>query len=65
MTPVVLLVEDNPGDADLLGIRLPRTPVPPRPGSGWLVVAGVAQRVQVARRESPAGVPVGTRGAAW
>ena len=39
----------------LLGIRLPRTPVPSRPGSGWLVVAGTAQRVQVARRHRPVG----------
>ncbi len=48
-----LLLCPGPGDADLLGIRLPRTPVPVRPGSGWLVTAGVAQRVQVARH--PAG----------
>jgi S-DNA-T family DNA segregation ATPase FtsK/SpoIIIE len=44
-----LLLCPGPGDADLLGIRLPRTPVPVRPGSGWLVTAGAAQRVQVAR----------------
>nr|WP_275585725.1 FtsK/SpoIIIE domain-containing protein [Geodermatophilus sabuli] len=49
-----LLLCPGPGDADLLGIRLPRTPVPQRPGSGWLVTAGIAQRVQVARR-APAG----------
>jgi S-DNA-T family DNA segregation ATPase FtsK/SpoIIIE len=60
-----LLLCPAPGDADLLGIRLPRTPVPTRPGSGWLVVGGVAQRVQVARRESPAEVPVTACGAAW
>ena len=48
-----LLLSPGPGDADLLGIRLPRTPVPARPGSGWLVVAGAAQRVQVARRHRP------------
>ena len=63
-----LLLSPAPGDADLLGIRLPRTPVPSRPGSGWLVVAGTAQRVQVARREPPAAAPVGTPascGAAW
>ena len=44
-----LLLTPGPGDADVLGSRLPRTPVPVRPGSGWLVVAGVAARVQVAR----------------
>ncbi|MGY1604164.1 FtsK/SpoIIIE domain-containing protein [Geodermatophilus sp. SYSU D00815] len=44
-----LLLTPGPGDADLLGIRLPRVPVPARPGSGWLVVAGTPQRVQVAR----------------
>jgi S-DNA-T family DNA segregation ATPase FtsK/SpoIIIE len=45
-----LLLRPGPGDADVLGIRLPRTPVADRPGSGWLVLAGIAQRVQVARR---------------
>jgi S-DNA-T family DNA segregation ATPase FtsK/SpoIIIE len=66
-----LLLSPGPGDADLLGIRLPRTPVPTRPGSGWLVVAGSAQRVQVARRHPPEGTPVlapagsGACGAAW
>jgi DNA segregation ATPase FtsK/SpoIIIE, S-DNA-T family len=45
-----LLLRPGPGEADLLGIRLPRTPVPARPGSGWLVTAGVPARVQVARR---------------
>ncbi|MGY1740742.1 MULTISPECIES: FtsK/SpoIIIE domain-containing protein [unclassified Blastococcus] len=45
-----LLLCPGPGDADLLGIRLPRTPVPARPGSGWLVDAGVPRRVQVAAR---------------
>jgi S-DNA-T family DNA segregation ATPase FtsK/SpoIIIE len=69
-----LLLTPGPGDADLLGIRLPRTPVPARPGSGWLVVAGAAERVQVARRDPPlgqvpAGVPAavgsGAFGAAW
>jgi S-DNA-T family DNA segregation ATPase FtsK/SpoIIIE len=44
-----LLLCPGPGDADLLGIRLPRTPLPARPGSGWLVTAGTVQRVQVAR----------------
>jgi S-DNA-T family DNA segregation ATPase FtsK/SpoIIIE len=47
---VGLLLCPGPGDADLLGVRLPRTPVPVRPGSGWLVTGGTAQRVQVARR---------------
>ncbi|WP_448610007.1 FtsK/SpoIIIE domain-containing protein [Geodermatophilus sp. URMC 60] len=46
-----LLLSPAAGDADLLGIRLPRTPVPARPGSGWLVAAGAARRVQVARRD--------------
>ncbi|MGX5657793.1 hypothetical protein ACWKWC_23675, partial [Geodermatophilus nigrescens] len=50
-----LLLCPGPGDADLLGIRLPRTPVPVRPGSGWLVTAGVAQRVQVARHAAGGG----------
>jgi S-DNA-T family DNA segregation ATPase FtsK/SpoIIIE len=51
-----LLLCPGPGDADVLGVRLPRTPVPVRPGSGWLVQAGTAQRVQVARRRvRPAG----------
>jgi S-DNA-T family DNA segregation ATPase FtsK/SpoIIIE len=47
-----LLLSPQPGDADLLGVRLPRTPVPARPGSGWLVAGGSVQRVQVARRRS-------------
>src|SRR6185312_3303448 len=45
-----VLLTPAPGEADLLGIRLPRTPVPLRPGSGWLVSGGQVQRVQVARR---------------
>jgi S-DNA-T family DNA segregation ATPase FtsK/SpoIIIE len=45
-----LLLRPGPGDADVLGVRLPRMPVADRPGSGWLVLGGVAQRVQVARR---------------
>ncbi len=44
-----LLLCPGPGDADVLGIRLPRTPVPVRPGSGWLVRVGAPDRVQVAR----------------
>jgi S-DNA-T family DNA segregation ATPase FtsK/SpoIIIE len=47
-----LLLCPGPGDADLLGIRLPRTPVPVRPGSGWLVTGSALQRVQVARRRA-------------
>ncbi len=48
-----LLLSPGPGDADLFGIRLPRTPLPQRPGSGWLVTGAALQRVQVARREVP------------
>jgi S-DNA-T family DNA segregation ATPase FtsK/SpoIIIE len=44
-----LLLCPGPGEADLLGIRLPRTPLPVRPGSGWLAWPGGLQRVQVAR----------------
>ena len=47
-----LLLCPGPGDADVLGVRLPRTPVPVRPGSGWLVTGGVVERVQVARRHA-------------
>ncbi|TQN41563.1 S-DNA-T family DNA segregation ATPase FtsK/SpoIIIE [Blastococcus colisei] len=49
-----LLLCPGPGDADLLGVRLPRTPLPQRPGSGWLVTGAGIQRVQVARRQMPA-----------
>ncbi|SDC04803.1 DNA segregation ATPase FtsK/SpoIIIE, S-DNA-T family [Geodermatophilus telluris] len=56
-----LLLCPGPGDADLLGTRLPRTPVPVRPGSGWLVTGGTAQRVQVARHRGP----VPGAGAGW
>jgi S-DNA-T family DNA segregation ATPase FtsK/SpoIIIE len=45
-----LLLCPGPGDAELLGTRLPRTPVPVRPGSGWLITGHATQRVQVARR---------------
>jgi S-DNA-T family DNA segregation ATPase FtsK/SpoIIIE len=49
-----LLLCPGPGDADILGIRLPRTPVPVRPGSGWLVTGSAVDRVQVARRSTTA-----------
>ncbi|SNR74381.1 FtsK/SpoIIIE domain-containing protein [Blastococcus mobilis] len=45
-----LLLCPAAGDADLLGVRPPRTPLPHRPGSGWLVTGAAAHRVQVARR---------------
>jgi len=45
-----LLLCPGPGDADLLGVRLPRIPLPVRPGSGWLVAGPAMDRVQVARR---------------
>jgi S-DNA-T family DNA segregation ATPase FtsK/SpoIIIE len=45
-----ILLRPGPVEADVLGVRLPRTPVPARPGSGWLVLAGLPTRVQVARR---------------
>jgi S-DNA-T family DNA segregation ATPase FtsK/SpoIIIE len=51
-----LLLCPGHGDADLLGIRLPRTPVPVRPGSGWLVTGSAVERVQVARRRISAAV---------
>ena len=44
-----LLLCPGAGDADLMGIRLPRTPLPVRPGSGWLVTGAGLERVQVAR----------------
>jgi S-DNA-T family DNA segregation ATPase FtsK/SpoIIIE len=48
-----LLLRPAPGDAELLGLRTPRTPVPARPGAGWLVSGTDAVRVQVARRRTP------------
>ena len=48
-----LLLCPGPGEADLLGLRLPRTPLPVRPGSGWLATLGRLERVQVARRRRP------------
>lgn len=44
-----LVLRPGPGDGELLGLRLPRTPLPARPGSGWLVTATEVTRVQVAR----------------
>ena len=63
-----LLLRPATGDAQLLGLRVPRAPLPPRPGSGWLVVEGTATRVQVARLRFPAAGsglpdPPGHRGA--
>ena len=49
----VLLLRPARGDAELLGLRLPRAPLPPRPGSGWAVLGGVPVRVQVARQSTP------------
>jgi S-DNA-T family DNA segregation ATPase FtsK/SpoIIIE len=60
-----LLLCPAPGDADLLGIRLPRTAVPRRPGSGWLVTAGSPQRVQVARRVAADRAPDAAPAARW
>jgi S-DNA-T family DNA segregation ATPase FtsK/SpoIIIE len=45
-----LLLCPGSGDADVLGLRLPRMPLPLRPGSGWLVAGSLLERVQVARR---------------
>src|SRR3712207_7780308 len=39
---------------DALPIWLPRTPLPHRPGSGWLATGGTLHRVQVARRKAAA-----------
>ncbi|QXG77123.1 FHA domain-containing protein [Modestobacter sp. L9-4] len=50
-----LLLRPAVGDAELLGLRVPRTPLPARPGSGWLVDARGATRVQVARHRTEAG----------
>ncbi|MCZ2838641.1 FtsK/SpoIIIE domain-containing protein [Modestobacter sp. VKM Ac-2985] len=47
-----VLLRPAPGDAELLGLRVPRTPLPPRPGSGWLVTTHEVIRVQVARHRS-------------
>jgi S-DNA-T family DNA segregation ATPase FtsK/SpoIIIE len=47
-----LLLCPGPGDADLLGMRLPRLALPLRPGCGWLVTPRGPERIQVARRRS-------------
>jgi S-DNA-T family DNA segregation ATPase FtsK/SpoIIIE len=52
-----LLLRPAPGDAELLGLRVPRTPLPARPGAGWLVVGSDVTRVQVARRRTAAAPP--------
>ncbi len=50
-----LLLRPTPGDAELFGLRTPRSPLPPRPGAGWLLTPSAVSRVQVARRRRPAG----------
>jgi S-DNA-T family DNA segregation ATPase FtsK/SpoIIIE len=52
-----LLLCPGPGDAEVLGLRLPRTPLPSRPGVGWLAAGARLERVQVARRRRPAVEP--------
>jgi S-DNA-T family DNA segregation ATPase FtsK/SpoIIIE len=52
-----LFLRPTAGDAELLGLRTPRTPLPARPGAGWLVTPTQAVRVQVARRRRPTGSP--------
>jgi DNA segregation ATPase FtsK/SpoIIIE, S-DNA-T family len=52
-----LLLNPGPGDADLLGVRLPRIPLPARPGSGWLIAGTALERVQVALRAPSAPAP--------
>jgi S-DNA-T family DNA segregation ATPase FtsK/SpoIIIE len=46
----ILFLQPAAGDAELLGLRTPRTPLPPRPGAGWLVTPTLVTRLQVARR---------------
>jgi S-DNA-T family DNA segregation ATPase FtsK/SpoIIIE len=52
-----LFLQPVAGDAELLGLRTPRTPLPPRPGAGWLISPGQVTRVQVARRRRPPVAP--------
>jgi S-DNA-T family DNA segregation ATPase FtsK/SpoIIIE len=52
-----LLLRPAAGDAELLGLRTPRTPLPARPGAGWLVTPTQATRVQVALRRRPPAPP--------
>ncbi|KQS73382.1 FtsK/SpoIIIE domain-containing protein [Modestobacter sp. Leaf380] len=53
-----LVLRPGRGDAELLSLRLPRAPLPVRPGSGWLATDGTVTRVQVAREPVPMPVPV-------
>jgi S-DNA-T family DNA segregation ATPase FtsK/SpoIIIE len=50
-----LLLCPGAAEADVLGARLPRTTLPVRPGSGWLVSGGRLERVQVARHRAARG----------
>jgi DNA segregation ATPase FtsK/SpoIIIE, S-DNA-T family len=50
-----LLLCPAPGDGEALGVRLPRTPLPVRPGAGWLIGGSGIERVQVAVRGRPTG----------
>jgi S-DNA-T family DNA segregation ATPase FtsK/SpoIIIE len=52
-----LLLCPGAGDAEVLGLRLPRVPLPARPGCGWLATGTRLDRVQVARRRHPAVEP--------
>jgi S-DNA-T family DNA segregation ATPase FtsK/SpoIIIE len=52
-----LLLCPGAGDAEVLGLRLPRIPLPTRPGSGWLATGSHLERVQVARRRHSAVEP--------
>jgi S-DNA-T family DNA segregation ATPase FtsK/SpoIIIE len=52
-----LLLCPAAGDAEVLGLRLPRSPLPVRPGSGWLAAGTRLERVQVARRRHAAVEP--------
>jgi S-DNA-T family DNA segregation ATPase FtsK/SpoIIIE len=54
-----LLLCPGPGDGEVLGVRLPRTPLPVRPGAGWLVSGAAIERVQVARSAPSGPEPAG------